>query len=136
MNFSVKEYNEYFEDEILNLYNSVGWINYTADRQMLMNSYANSLKILGAYKDGELIGIIRVVGDGYSVILIQDILVLPQYQNQGVGTALINEILNMYENVYQKILITDNTEKSIRFYKSAGFTMDADIDCRAFLKIN
>lgn len=32
-------------------------------------------------------------------------------------------------------LLTDNTEKTINFYKSLGFYMDTDIECRAFLKM-
>ena len=90
---------------------------------------------MGAYEDEKLLGIIRVVGDGHSIIFIQDILILPEYQHQGIGTALIQAILEMYSHVYQKSLMTDNTEKTIGFYKSLGFYMDTDIECRAFMKI-
>lgn len=135
MNITIKEYTQYNETEILNLYKSVGWTNYSDKPEMLKNAYANSLKILGAYEDEKLLGIIRVVGDGYSIVFIQDILILPEYQHCGVGTALIKKILEMYQNVYQKELLTDNTEKTIQFYKSVGFEMDTDIGCRAFLKV-
>ena len=135
MNITIKEYTQYNETEILNLYKSVGWTNYSDKPEMLKNAYANSLKILGAYEDEKLLGIIRVVGDGYSIVFIQDILILPEYQHCGIGTALIKKILEMYQNVYQKELLTDNTEKTIQFYKSVGFEMDTDIGCRAFLKV-
>lgn len=134
MEFSIKEYKKYNEEEILNLYKSVGWINYTDNPKMLEDAYANSLRILGAYENENLIGIIRVVGDGYSVVFIQDILVYPEYQRQGIGTALLNQILQDYKHVYQKHLLTENTEKTIQFYKSLGFTMDIDMECRAFSK--
>lgn len=133
--FSIKEYGKYLESEILNLYRSVGWTNYTDRPGMLRSAYENSLKILGAYADGQLLGIIRVVGDGCSVILIQDILVSPEYQRKGIGAALVSEILTLYQNVYQKVLLTDNTEKTIQFYRSVGFEMDTDIGCRAFVKM-
>lgn len=132
MEFSIREYGSYNEQEILDLYKSVGWKNYTDDSKMLRDAYANSLKILGAYKNEELLGIIRVVGDGHSVVFIQDILVCPEYQGQGIGTALLREVLQDYKHVYQKHLITDNTEKTIQFYKSLGFVMDTDMECRAF----
>lgn len=132
MEFSIKEYETYNELEILNLYKSVGWINYTNNPKMLENAYVNSLRILGAYEDEKLIGIIRVVGDGHSVVFIQDLLVYPEYQRQGIGTALLKKILLDYKHVYQKHLLTENTEKTIQFYKSLGFTMDTDMDCRAF----
>lgn len=135
MEFLIKEYNEYNEKEILSLYQSVGWTSYVNNPSMLKNAYANSLKILGAYENEKLIGIIRVVGDGHSIVYIQDIIVLPEYQRHGIGTALLGKILEIYQNVYQKVLLTDNTEKTIQFYKSAGFEMDTDIGCRAFMKI-
>lgn len=135
MQFIIKEYSIYNKVEILNLYDSVGWSNYTSNPSMLSNAYKHSLKILGAYDADKLVGIIRVVGDGYSMVYIQDIIVLPDYQRKGVGTLLLEKILFEYKNVYQKVLITDNTEKNIQFYKSLGFTLDTDMDCRAFLRI-
>lgn len=135
MRFSIREYTEYKEQEILDLYQSVGWSNYTQNPEMLKNAYEHSLKIIGAYDEDKLVGIIRVVGDGYSIIYIQDILVLPEYQHQGIGTLLIKNVLDDYAQVYQKVLLTDDTEKTKEFYQSVGFTMDTDMDCRAFMKM-
>lgn len=134
MEYLIKEYTSYNESEILELYSSVGWVNYVNNPEMLINAYAHSLKIYGAYHNDKLIGIIRAVGDGYSVVLIQDILILPDYQHYGIGSALLQKILDDYSYVYQKHLLTDNTEKTIGFYKSLGFVMDTDIECRAFSK--
>lgn len=134
MQLVVKGYSKYNEEEILNLYKSVGWLNYTSNPAMLKNAYKNSLKILGAYDADKLVGIIRVVGDGYSIVYIQDMIVLPEYQRKGIGTLLLEKILFEYKNVYQKVLMTDNTEKTVRFYKSAGFMADTDINSVAFLK--
>ena len=135
MNYQIKEYVEYRTEEILHLYKKVGWTNYTDNPTMLENAYKNSLKSYGAYKDDKLIGIIRVVGDGYSIVYIQDILILPEYQRQGIGRALLEKVLETYKHVYQKTLMTDNTEKTIQFYKSVGFMMDTDMECRAFMKV-
>jgi len=135
VNYTMKEYKNYEEQEIVDLYNSVGWSNYTKNTRMLRSAYSNSLSIYGAYAKERLVGIIRVVGDGYSVVFIQDILVLPEFQRRGIGTALLRRILDEYKDVYQKHLLTDHTEKTIEFYKSMGFKMDTDIDCRAFTKV-
>ena len=82
MEVILKEYAVYKEAEILGLYTSVGWTNYTDNPEMLRNAYLNSLNIYGAYVDDKLIGVIRVVGDGYSVIFIQDLLVHPEFQRK------------------------------------------------------
>lgn len=136
MEFVIKEYENYIESEILPLYKSVEWINYTNNPKMLKEAYNNSLKIYAAYINDSLVGIIRVVGDGFSVIFIQDLLVKPEYQRKGIGTALIKKVLTEYKSVYQIHLMTDNNEKSVRFYKSAGFLMDEDINCRSFSVYN
>lgn len=136
MEATLKEYTGYNEEEILGLYTSLGWTNYTDKPEMLRNAYLNSLKIYGAYVDGKLVGIIRAVGDGFSVLFIQDLLVHPDFQRNGIGTLLLKRMLKEYENVYQMHLITEDSEKTVSFYKSLGFTDNSDVNCKAFSKYN
>ena len=84
--------------------------------------YQNSLLVLAAYENDELLGIIRVVGDGYTIIRIQDLLVFPAKQRQGVGTALMKAVQNKYADVRQIELTTDDTPEMMAFYRSLGFT--------------
>lgn len=130
----IREYKEYKEKEIVRLYASVGWTAYTDDVAALREGYKNSLLILGAFENEELLGIIRIVGDGYTIIFVQDILVFPENQRQGIGTALLREVLERYSDVRQIELATDNTPKTIEFYKSLGFSEFADIGCCGFMR--
>ena len=132
---TIKPYTQYNETEILPLYKSVGWRNYYEHPEMLPKAYAASLCILGAYEDEKLVGILRAVGDGHSILFIQDILVYPQFQHRGIGTALVKAVLEQYPHVYQIELATDNTEKTVSFYKSLGFRPMEEIGCRGFLKM-
>ena len=134
-NIKIKTYAHYKEDEIIPLYQAVGWSNYYEHPKMLENAYAGSLCVLGAYANKNLAGIIRAVGDGYSILFIQDILVYPQYQRKGIGTALMKALLERYAHVYQIELATDNSEKTIAFYKSLGFYPLHEIGCCGFLKV-
>lgn len=135
-NITYRKYENYSKEEIMELYNSVGWISYTEKPEMLCAAYANSLYILGAYIDNKLIGIIRVIGDGHSIIYIQDIIVHPSCQRKGIGSVLLNRVLEKYSNVYQKILLTNNEEKTVNFYESIGFTADYKLDLVAFGMFN
>ena len=130
----IKEYKEYKEDEIKRLYTEVGWSAYTENMQTLEQGYKNSLLILAAYEKEELLGIIRVVGDGFTIVFVQDILVFPQKQRQGVGTALLKAVLAKYPDVRQIELITDNTPKTVAFYKSLEFYEFSEIGCCGFMK--
>lgn len=133
-NIEIKSYEKINMEEIKALYTSVGWTNYTDHPEMLKNAYEHSLKIYGAYVEGKLAGIIRVVGDGYSILYIQDILIFPEYQRKGIGTKLLKKILDEYDEVYQKILLTDNKPDTVAFYKSLGFIADYEMECVAFGK--
>lgn len=90
--------------------------------------------VLAAYDGKELLGVIRTVGDGATIVFVQDILVFPDKQRQGIGTALLKEILNRYPDVRQIELATDNTAKTMAFYKSMGFSEMSEIGCCGFMK--
>ena len=102
--------------------------------QALEQGYRHSLLVLAAYENGSLLGIIRVVGDGYTVVFIQDLLVFPDKRRQGVGTALLKAVLDRYPGVRQVELTTDDTPRSVAFYKSLGFSEFSEIGCRGFMK--
>ena len=102
-------------DTILDLYASVGWTNYTDKPEMLKKAYENSLLTLGAFDGDKLVGVIRAVGDGFSVVFVQDILVFPEYQRKGIGTKLLREVMERFSDVYQLELMTDNAPETIAF---------------------
>ena len=132
---TIRELKTFDLDALLDLYNSVGWTNYTRAPEMLLKAYENSLLTLGAYDGGKLVGVIRTVGDGFSVVFIQDILVLPEYQHKGIGTRLLHEIMDRFPDVYQMELMTDNTPKTVSFYQSVGFVKADTLGCCAFMKM-
>ena len=131
--FEIKPYQNNHEEETFALYRAVGWSNYCKNPQMLRQALANSLLVLGAFSNEKLIGMIRAVGDGASILYIQDLLVLPAYQRQGVGTALLRHALNTYSNVYQVLLMTDDTPKTRSFYRSLSFVPIDSIACVGFI---
>ncbi len=131
----IKQITQYEEAQILPLYSSVGWTAYTDAPEALCQGFANSLLILGAFQNEKLFGLIRVVGDGHTVILIQDILVCPAYQRQGIGTKLMQAVLEKYRNVRQIQLATDNTQKTKAFYHSVGFAEYSEMGCCGFMKV-
>lgn len=108
-------------EELIQLYNDVGWQNYTRDIKKLESAFIKSAFIASAWDEDKLVGVLRAVGDSETIMYIQDILVLKIYQRKGIGRQLIVEFMNTYENVRQKVLITDKTLKTMTFYKSCGF---------------
>ncbi len=132
----IEAYTRYREDEILQLYSSVGWTAYTTSPETLRKGFENSLLTLAACEGDTLLGIIRVVGDGHTIVFIQDILVFPQYQRRGIGSALLQAILDKYRDVRQIELATDDTPKTKAFYKSMGLREFSEYGCCAFMRVS
>lgn len=130
----IAEYTHYNEEEILRLYAEVGWTAYMENREALRKGFERSLLTLAAYENEDLLGIIRVVGDGYTIVFVQDLLVFPDQQRQGVGKALLQAVLDRYANVRQIQLVTDRTEKTMAFYQSQGFRDIAELGCCGLMK--
>lgn len=130
----IKEYAEYREEEILRLYSEVGWTAYTENVQALKQGFMNSLLVLAAYEGDELLGIARAVGDGFTIVFVQDILVLPNRQRQGIGTALLRAVLDRFADVRQIELAADDTPQTTAFYRSLGFSEYSEIGCCGFMR--
>ena len=123
-------------DDVLPLYQAVGWTNYTNQPQMLSQSLTHSLAVYLA-RDGEkIVGLVRLIGDGFSSVFVQDLLVLPSYQRQGIGSTLMKQALSDYKDAYQVQLATEETEKTLGFYRSLGFETLSSFQCTGMIWVN
>ena len=109
---------------------------YLNQKDKLQKAYHNSLLVLGAYKQEELVGIIRVVGDGATIIFIQDLLVKKEEQGAGIGSKLVQYVVERYKDVRQIELTTDNNHELISFYESLGFKKMEDFGCVSFIYLS
>lgn len=55
---------------------------------MLRQAYAHSLFALTAYDKDVLAGIVQLLGDGASILYVQDLLVRPADQRRGIASEL------------------------------------------------
>ena len=124
------------KEQLEKLYNDAEWYAYTNDLELLQQAINESLFVLTAWEDDNLVGLIRVVGDGLTIIYIQDILVLKEYQNQGIATEILQHVLNKYDDVRQKVLITDEAPNVRHFYEKNGFESCDKGELVAFAKLN
>ena len=123
-------------NDVLHLYQAVDWTNYTNQPQMLSQSLTHSLAIYLA-RDGEkIVGLVRLIGDGFSSVFVQDLLVLPSYQRQGIGSSLMKQALADYKDAYQVQLATEETEKTLGFYRSLGFETLSRFQCTGMILVD
>lgn len=53
----------------------------------------NGLVNVSAFCDGKIVGMGRLVGDGAMYWYLQEIIVLPEYQRKGIGTRIVNHLI-------------------------------------------
>ncbi|MBR4636039.1 MAG: GNAT family N-acetyltransferase [Clostridia bacterium] len=58
------------------------------DAQRTQNALSKTLNIT-AYDGAKLVGCLRILSDGYYFGTITELLVLPEYQNKGIGSSLL-----------------------------------------------
>ena len=85
-------------EELVELYDAVGWSAYTRTPERLVPMLTGSRYLYVARENTaegveRLIGLVRAVGDGRYIAYIQDLLVHPQAQHHGIGSALLGRIL-------------------------------------------
>ena len=123
-------------DDVLHLYQAVGWTNYTNQPQMLEQALSHSLATYLARDGEEIVGLVRLVGDGFSSVFVQDLIVLPSYQRQGIGSTLMKQALSDYKDAYQVQLATEETEKTLGFYRSLGFETLSSFQCTGMIWVD
>ena len=70
----------------------------------------------------------RIVGDGAIYLHIQDVIVRPEFQRQGIGRLIMKELLSFAEKAggkYTKVRLM-SSKGGGEFYKDFGFTERPD----------
>tara|TARA_R110002020_G_scaffold475905_4_gene714303 strand:- start:50115 stop:50582 length:468 start_codon:yes stop_codon:yes gene_type:complete len=112
---------------IIDLYAAVQWSAYTDDPARLEAAITASLRVVTAWEGVRLVGLARVVGDGLTIVYLQDILVVPEHHRTGIGRELFLRVFEPYDDVRQKVLLTDDGPGQITFYRAMGFTEVSDL---------
>lgn len=121
--------------DIKTLYEQHGWLAYLQDDAKLKRAFDSSLYMLGAYDGDELVGFIRCVGDGEHIVLVQDLIVVPDYQRTGIGRALMKQISEKYADVRMFMLVTDaQDENANAFYQAIGMKKLEQNGCVSYMR--
>lgn len=116
-----KEFDAKLLEQVKDIYAKEQWTAYLGDDEKLKKAFDNSLYILGAFDGHNLVGFIRCVGDGAHILLVQDLIVRPEFKKRGIGTMLFRSVWDKYSNVRMFHVVTD-LEDAVdnHFYQSFG----------------
>lgn len=109
-------------EEYRNLCNAVGWEEFM-NFEVVEESLNQSLFGVVIQCKDEIVGMGRVVGDGKIYFYIQDIAVMPEHQNKGVGNIIMEAISEfLKENAPEKSFVGLFAAKEKEpFYSKYGF---------------
>ena len=95
------------------------------DELLIKQALDKTLYSISAYDYGEIVGYGRIIGDETLNLYIQDIIVIPEYQNKKIGTNIMYKLLDKveeYKNMNPKINVCVNSDfNSEDFYRKFGF---------------
>ncbi|MEE8320355.1 MAG: GNAT family N-acetyltransferase [Gammaproteobacteria bacterium] len=108
--------------EFFKLRDAVGWDAVPED--VSAAALAKSLFSVCVIVHGEVVGMGRVVGDDGLYFYIQDVIVLPEYQRQGIGSRIMEEITAyLDENLCEGAFVGLKSAPGLEcFYKRYGFS--------------
>jgi spermidine synthase len=109
--------------ELITLYKEAGWWkpDFSKDSSFIDCIVKHTYCFAGAFHKNKMIGMGRAISDGCSDAYIQDVVVLKKYRGNGIGAAIIKEIVaHLQSNGIDWIALVaePGTEK---FYNGLGF---------------
>ena len=101
---------------------AVGWGTYR--EELITHSLPESLFCICALADDKVIAMARILGDAGMVYYVQDVIVLPEFQNRGIGAQMMDRIMeylraHAQENTIIGLMSALGKEA---FYEKYGFT--------------
>lgn len=113
-------------DQLEKLFISAGWSepNSKHGNSWFKIPFTNSNIVISAWDNEILVGVVRVLSDTFGRSVIYDLVVLPEYQNKGIGTELVKRCI---EHFPKSEWLLQTTEKNIKFYEKIGFKIYKDV---------
>jgi len=114
-------------EQLHDLFVAVGWSDGTETPDMIQKGYRipwiNSTLVVSAWDGERLIGAVRVLSDTLFRSVIYDLLVLPGYQNKGIGKELLRRCIGHFP---KSEWLVQTTKEISGYYVKHGFKINND----------
>ena len=113
--------------EYLTLRASTNWSQLSSDQ--VKQALANDLYSVCVKIENQTVGMARIIGDGAIYFYIQDLIVLPEYQKQGIGRLIMECIEQYFKNKSPvgSFIGLMAAEGTVDFYQRFGYEVRSDL---------
>ena len=125
------QYGEYITpEEYMQLRKVVGWMQFTLEQAQACIDKA--YMVMCVRDDEKPIGVVRLLWDGGYIAFLSDVIVIPEYQGQGIGRKLVEASIQKLKEGMKpgyKVKLTLNSAKGKEpFYEKFGFKVRPNED--------
>ncbi|MBD2124237.1 GNAT family N-acetyltransferase [Trichocoleus sp. FACHB-262] len=105
-------------EQVIHLYSQYRWSS-AKKPDALLYALSNSETVISAWHQNVLIGLGNAISDKALTVYYPHLLVLPSYQNIGIGREIMKRLQAPYRDFHQQILLAIN--HAAPFYEKLGF---------------
>lgn len=105
-------------EQVIHLYSQCKWSSAKKPDALLL-ALSNSETVISAWHQNVLIGLGNAISDKALTVYYPHLLVLPSYQNLGIGREIMKRLRAPYIDFHQQILLAINY--AVPFYEKLGF---------------
>ncbi|MBE6905518.1 MAG: GNAT family N-acetyltransferase [Ruminococcaceae bacterium] len=121
MNITYSDEKKFTQQEVQDLFLSVGWVSGQYPRR-LHKALMHSSTVFTAWDGNRLIGLVRLLDDSEMMAYMHYVLVHPGYQGHRIAGTLIEKAKEKYKN-YLYIEVMPEESKNATFYQKHGFQL-------------
>ena len=112
------------KEQIEKLFLSVNWESGKYPER-LSRALQNCETVFTAWDGVKLVGLISAIDDGEIVAYVHYLLVDPDYQGAGIGTALLNLVKERYKSYFHFFLAAEH-KGLVEYYRRLGFVQEPE----------
>lgn len=130
MNIRYTDQRGFTAEQLERLFLSVEWESGKFPEK-LKRAMDNSAAVFTAWDGDRLIGLANALDDGELTAYVHYLLVDPEYQGQGIGTALLELMKKKYADYFHFFLLAEH-EDLVGYYERTGFEKERGVSALRF----
>ncbi len=124
MNITYTEEKKFTQDQVQELFLSVGWISGQYP-QRVYRALMHSETVITAWDGERLVGLTRLIDDSELVAYMHYVVVHPDYHGHGIAGEMMRRVKEKYKD-YLYIKLMPEESKNAAFYQRHGFEIMPD----------